>query len=228
MDTLKNQDNVEVIVTVKYNSERASYKNIKTFYAEKSLVDIKLVQLLKIFNNNQITILGNDNIFAKYADQYQVTFSKIKDSNSIEDMVDAILASTKTENIIRACVTTPFLNEEIVLSMWRIYQNQKQKYDSCVCVEKIQTHMLSQHGNRLNYGLGLDYLMSQEIEPVFCVKSGVFIFNRKTAQRLHYFIGNRPYLYECSALQSIDINHESDFTQAQLLLNVPELRKCIE
>ncbi len=228
MDTLKNQLNLEVVITVKYNSERASYKNIKTFHAGKSLLDIKLIQLLKIFNNNQITILGNSTLFAKYADQYQVTFSKIKDSNSIEDMIDSILASTKSDNIIRACVTTPFLNEKTILNMWEIYLNHKDQYDSCVCVEKIQTHMLSQHGNRLNYGLGLDYLMSQEIEPVFCVKSGIFIFNRKTSQRLHYFIGNRPYLYECSALQSIDINNEEDFTQAQLLLSVPELKKCIE
>lgn len=222
-------NDVDVVITVKHDSTRAPNKNIKAFYKDKSLLDIKLMQLLRIFKQHQITIIGNHSIFDRYANQYGVRYNELPEATkSIEHMMKAVLESTKQNHLIRACVTTPFLDHTVLLQMWEHYQKHQKEYDSCCAVEKIQTHMLGYTGNRLNYGLGIEYLMSQEIEPIYCVKSGIFIFNRETAKRLRYFIGNKPFLYECQTLQSMDINDNEDFNQAQILTQIPSFQKYID
>lgn len=42
--------NIKVVIPLKTNSERVLNKNLRPFYKEESLFDIKAKQLLKIFN----------------------------------------------------------------------------------------------------------------------------------------------------------------------------------
>jgi len=227
MKNLKDQK-VDVIVTVKHNSSRTANKNTREFFSGKSLLDIKLEQLLKILNNEQIILLANHEDLIEYANKYSVRFVHNQSDEPGAALSDAILVHTSSDDIIRACVTTPFLDERVLLDMWVRYTKDKDRHDSCVSVEKIQSHLLSEHGKRLNYGLGFDYLMSQELEPMYSIKSGFFIFNRAIASRIHYFIGNHPLLYECGLLESLDINYPDEFLQAQYLLNIPEFRARVE
>ncbi len=227
MTTLKNT-NVDVIVTVKHHSTRVVDKNTREFFSGKSLLDIKLQQLLKVVDPQQIILLCDSEYFVNYSKKYGVRLVCEQEHAPGAPLTDAILKCTQSEDIIRACVTTPFLDDKVLLSMWQRYVENKHQYDSCVSVEKIQCHLLSQHGHRLNYGLGFDYLMSQELEPIYSIKFGLFIMNRSIASRVHYFVGNRPLLYECNTLQSFDINYPDEFKQAQQLLHIPEFRVCVE
>jgi CMP-N-acetylneuraminic acid synthetase len=61
-------------------------------------------------------------------------------------------------------------------------------------------------------------LQTQDLPPIYAENSCLYLFTRENLLRKRTRIGDRPYLFEISALEAQDIDEEQDFLIADLLM----------
>ena len=93
-------------------------------------------------------------------------------------------------------------------------------FDSLMSVNKIQ-NFLWKNGRPINYDYKKNkWPRTQDLEPIFEINSAIFIANKDIYENLGNRIGNNPFLFENSKMQSFDIDWEEDFVLAQKLYRI--------
>ena len=141
--------------------------------------------------------------------------------------VRIFLDLTQKTYFMRCCVTTPFIGSATIAHISERFFEVADRFDSCLTVELLQKHLLTRKGNRFNYGIGKDYLRSQNLETMYLSVSGVSIIKYDTAQKYNDFVCPAPYLYTVNHLEAIDINSSDDWENAQQMCQIDSLRKII-
>lgn len=209
-------------------SQRIPDKNIKDFAGiTGGLLKIKLEQLLSCSKIDQVIISSNDERILDFA-------GKLKDSRLLLDVRPEHLGQSTTTtdelicyvpNIIKegevlwTHVTSPFINEEDYNKIIECYYKQIDNgYDSLMTVLKLQGFIWNKN-TPISYERqdNLNWPMTQNIEPLYEVDSGVFISSIKNYKKYSDRIGLTPYLYEQEKLKSVDIDWPEDFSFAEEL-----------
>lgn len=218
---------INVVISVKAFSERCHNKNLKLFYRDKSLLEIKILQMSNVISKDKIYVFSDSEQAAKIAAQHGVHFAPYAPTDSWSESFYSIVKQVRSKYVLRACVTTPFIGSDIVRDMILSFMQNKNDYDSIVAVEKIQSHLLSAAGAPINYLTGKEHKGSQDLEPIYSVKAGVFMLATETAKHYQYHFGKKPMLYEVPQQNAIDINSVDDWKMAQLLLSSDEIKEYI-
>jgi CMP-N-acetylneuraminic acid synthetase len=218
---------ISIFLPCRLGSQRIPNKNIRQFAGiEGGLLKIKLDQLCSTKNIDNIVVSSNDPKILEFS-------SKYKDNRLVIDERPDYLGSNKTTtdelihyvpsvisegHVLWTHVTSPFLKEEdynqIIKCYFKILDDG---YDSLMTVLKLQgfiwdkTKPLSYHRNELKWP------MTQNIEPLFEVDSGVFLSSIKNYMEFDDRIGKKPFLYQQDKCKSIDIDWPEDFTLAERL-----------
>jgi CMP-N-acetylneuraminic acid synthetase len=231
----KNIKNLTIIIPIKGISKRCPNKNFRPFYKEKSLLEIKLIQLSHYFTGCRILVITDiceaALIIKKTAKNiaFQIEVIVGKMSGIFSQDFKFMTSHVSTKNMMRVCVTTPFINGKNIHSMFaKFIEIGNSKIDSLIAVEKIQKHLVDQSGMPFNYNYGSGHIGSELLTPLYVVKAGVFILKSQTARQYSYHFGKRPYLYEFDALTSLDINKEQDWNNAQNLLQCKKFISILE
>ena len=214
---------IKVVIPLKTNSERVENKNLRPFVNNQSLFDIKINQLLKVFNPNDILVSSENIEVKKLTDKYGINFhlrdieltkATARENQIVKTLVEAV--NDKECDIMWAQVTQPLFNEfrEII----KIWNNIDSKYDSLAVVKRSRHHLLDANCNPLNFNFGYWHKISQDLPKYYEVTWAAFIMSRDMLNHTYYQIGRSPYLYETDA-PLIDIDNESDFEVAGILYN---------
>lgn len=131
---------IKVAIPLKTNSERVPNKNLRPFYKNESLFDIKAKQLLKVFAPEDIYVSSEnpdvEKIVKKYGFNFhlrdiELTKSTAKENQIVKAITDAIDGKT---DIMWCQVTQPLFNEfRQIVDIWN---NIDEKYDSLAVVKK--------------------------------------------------------------------------------------------
>lgn len=216
--------NVKVLIPLQLASTRIKLKNIRPFYKDKSLFDIKAKQLLKLdINPSKIYISSEDNderVVENLCQNYGFNFLKRPPQltgNAIKqgELIGFILNQIPKDNddILWVQVTNPLFNEfRAMLDSWQDIQNKG--FDSIVAVKTIRHHLLTQGGIPLNFNFGNWHKVSQDLPKIYEILWSAFLLKRAVIEENQYHIGIKPYFMAFDKITTIDIDEEMDFKLA--------------
>lgn len=212
---------IKVAIPLKTNSERIPNKNLKPFFGNESLFDVKAKQLLKTFEPSDVLVSSENPNVEKLTDKYgfkfhlrdiELTKSSAKENQIVKTITDAI--DDKECDVMWVQVTQPLFDEfdEII----RVWNDVSKENDSLAVVKKISHHILDENGNPVNFNFGYWHKISQNLPNLYEVTWSAFIMRRDMLEQASYQIGRNPYLYKTNS-PLVDINNDTEFEVAQIL-----------
>lgn len=217
-------------------SERVPKKNTRPFAGiEGGLLKIKLQQLIDCTSIDNIVVSTNDDEVIRIASA--ISHNKINidrrpehlatSSTSTDDLVKYVPQIIKEGAVLWTHVTSPFVDENIYAKAIDIYNDciKKGEYDSLMSVTALRTFIWDRR-NAVNYDRKKEkWPRTQTIEPLFEIDSGMFIAGIDIYQNLQDRIGEKPFLFENSKIDSFDIDWEDDFFIAEAIYNKLKVQK---
>lgn len=113
--------------------------------------------------------------------------------------------------------TNPLLRPESISRAVRTFVNLYPTYDSLFSVTRVQTRFWDALARPVNHNPAI-LLRTQDLPPLFEENSCLYLFSRLTLEQHRTRIGERPFLFEIERTEAQDIDEESDFLIADLLL----------
>jgi CMP-N-acetylneuraminic acid synthetase len=115
--------------------------------------------------------------------------------------------------------TNPLLKAETVSRAIRLFITQYPTYDSLFSVTRWQTRLYDKDGNAVNHN-PRELLQTQDLPPLYEENSCLYIFTRENLLKNRHRIGDRPLMFEIPRLEAVDIDEESDFQIADILMQM--------
>jgi CMP-N-acetylneuraminic acid synthetase len=113
--------------------------------------------------------------------------------------------------------TNPFLRAESVDAAVAAFAAAYPEHDSLFSVTRIQRRLWSEAGEPVNHDPAV-LLPTQDLPPLFEENSCLYVFAREVIESRRNRLGERPLLWELEAREAFDIDVESEFAFAELLL----------
>lgn len=218
---------ISAFLPCRAGSLRIPRKNTKPF-ADYSLglIELKLTQLAKVKNIDEIVLSTNDDEILDFASKLDIPNLRL---HQRDDSLASSLTSTDTlvthaldlieeGDILWTHVTSPFITAAHYDAIIQSYQEQLTVgYDSLMTVTELYG-FLWQEGQPMNYNRQREkWPRTQTLAPVHEVNSGVFLASNRVYRELGDRIGNRPYLYVLDKLVGYDIDWPEDFIIAECM-----------
>ncbi|HEY5729022.1 MAG TPA: acylneuraminate cytidylyltransferase family protein [Anaerolineales bacterium] len=113
--------------------------------------------------------------------------------------------------------TNPLLKAETISDAIQAFNNNYPDLDSLFSVTRWQTRLYDQQGNAINHN-PKELLQTQDLPPVYEENSCMYIFTRENLIAKRHRISDKPLMFEIPRLEAVDIDEESDFQIADLLM----------
>ena len=211
---------MKIIIPLQTCSTRVKNKNIRPFFGNKSLFDIKAEQILAFEKPENVYVSSENPIVEELCRKYRFHFlirDKSLTGNEIyqPDLVKALTDPIPgDDDIAWIQVTSPLFNEfQRALEEWSRVRGH---HDSLVAVKRFKGHLLDARANPVNYAFGYWHKVSQNLPLLYTVLWSLFILKRETVKRFQYHIGVNPSLFVTDTTV-VDIDYEEDFEMAQII-----------
>jgi len=216
---------ITAVIVTRKNSRRVKNKNTKLFYNKDSLLSLKIKQLKKVKEINEIIVGSDDPKAELIANKLKVRFCRRKKafcdekSKSPNDMIKNMLSYFTADYVIWTHCTNPFINETVISdAIKKFFYNKKNSFDSLFCAAKLIGHFYNQKTTPLNHNprcknhktaMSLQYLLKDN--------GSIFIRKFDHMKRDGNFIGKKPLVLETDYYKGWDIDTINDFRFAKNL-----------
>lgn len=211
---------MKIVIPLQTCSARIRNKNIRPFYGDQSLFDIKAKQILAFERPENVYVSSENPVVAELCRKYGFNFMLRDESLTGNDIYQPDLVKALTDpvpgddDIAWIQVTSPLFNDfQRALKEWDEVRGQ---YDSLAAVKRFKGHLLDERANPVNYAFGHWHKVSQKLPPLYTVLWSLFILKRETVKKFQYHIGVNPYLFVTNTTV-VDIDYEEDFELAQII-----------
>jgi CMP-N-acetylneuraminic acid synthetase len=113
--------------------------------------------------------------------------------------------------------TNPLLRSETISEAIKSFHKQYEKYDSLFSVTRFQTRLWDEHTKPVNHNPDI-LLQTQDLPPIFEENSCIYLFTAEKLRERKNRIGEKPMMYEIKPYEALDIDEESDFMIADIIL----------
>ncbi|MCJ7518113.1 MAG: acylneuraminate cytidylyltransferase family protein [Anaerolineaceae bacterium] len=113
--------------------------------------------------------------------------------------------------------TNPLLKASTISKAINEFSRQSPQYDSLFSVTRLQTRLWDQYTQPVNHDPDV-LLQTQDLPPIFEENSCIYVFTAENLKRRGNRIGENPMMFEISIEEALDIDDESDFLIADLLM----------
>lgn len=113
--------------------------------------------------------------------------------------------------------TNPLLRAQTISHAIQRFLSVYPAYDSMFSVTRLQTRLWDALVRPLNHNPAI-LLQTQDLPPVYEENSCFYLFTRQTLLARRNRLGERPLMFEIPRLEAVDIDEESDFEIADLLM----------
>jgi len=121
---------------------------------------------------------------------------------------DLYLQTHSTNPLLKATTISKAINE---------FRRQSPTFDSLFSVTRLQTRLWDQNTLPVNHDPDV-LLQTQDLPPIFEENSCIYLFTAENLKRRGNRIGENPMMYEIPVEEALDIDEESDFQIADLLM----------
>ena len=196
---------MKAVIPVRQGSQRVKNKNFKDF-AGKSLLEHK-IDVVKQLPVDDIIINTDSEYAISLAKKLGINYHKRDAYYASSECTNSeyhhyLAENTDSDNILVAQVTAPLISKDTFIEAIDLFSNVD--CNSLMSVKPV------------NYKL--DYAPnSQDLPDYFAPTFGLIICNREAMLEAKNFICSKPYFYEVSEIESIDIDTPIDFDFAEFL-----------
>lgn len=218
---------ITAFLPCRLGSQRVPNKNIRVFAGiEGGLLKIKLEQLLNTKKIDKVVLSSNDprvlELGLKYKNERLIIDERPEHLGNNKTTTDELIKYVGTiiseGHVLWTHVTSPFLNENDYNRIIECYfEALDDGYDSLMTVLKLQGFIWSKSKPLSYVRKELKWPMTQNIESLYEVDSGVFLSSINNYKKLSDRIGMKPFLFEQKKAKSIDIDWPEDFDLAEKL-----------
>jgi len=214
---------IVALVPMKGHSERVPNKNLRSFCG-KPLCHWTILSLQKSRYVKDIVVNTDSQETAKTIRQ---NFDRVKiidrpneirgDFVSMNTIIAYDLSQLPGEHFLQTHSTNPLLNAETIDKAIELYFHNLGMHDSLFTVTRHNARFYWSDGSPINHD-PQEMLRTQDLPPILEENSNLYIFSRESFKRSgNRRIGLRPYLFEISKFEAIDIDEEDDFLLAELI-----------
>ena len=114
--------------------------------------------------------------------------------------------------------TNPLLKAETISKAIQIFHENFPEKDSLFSVTRWQTRFYDKDGSAINHN-PRELIQTQDLPPIYEENSCIYIFTRANLVANRHRISDHPLMFEIPRLEAVDIDEESDFQIAELLMH---------
>ena len=214
---------IAALVPMRHHSERVPGKNYRPFAGQplyrhiiRSLQACPLISQV-VVNTDSPTIMED---LATYFPNVRVIErpAHLKaDTIPMNDILLYDVSKVKADFYLQTHSTNPLLSTETIDEGIELYFHNLGTYDSLFSVTRHNARFYWNDGRPINHD-PQELLRTQDLPPILEENSNLYIFSRESfKQSGNRRIGLRPYMFEISKFEAIDIDEEEDFLMAELL-----------
>lgn len=210
---------IVALIPVKGNSERVPMKNLRKF-GDSSLFELKLSQLSKAKGFDEILVSSEEDMILSMAKQngFGTHERDPKYSTSdipMSDVYSYIASEIVAENIAWINVTNPLAGPDCYSKAVEIYKRMDEEYDCLLSVSEVKDYLFY-HGRPLNFKPA-PWEKSQNLTGLVEMTFVINILKRQKMVEWGSCVGNAPYFYKLSKLESWDIDFQEDFDFCEMM-----------
>ncbi len=214
---------IAALVPMRHHSQRVPGKNFRDL-AGKPLFHYILETLKQCPEISQIAVnTDSDLIQQDIARNYpeimvidrperlradSIPMNEILMYDTTQVTADLYLQTHSTNPLLKAATISKAINE---------FRRQVSLYDSLFSVTRLQTRLWDQNTLPINHDPDV-LLQTQDLPPVFEENSCIYLFTADNLRRRGNRIGEKPLMFEIPVEEALDIDEESDFQFAELLI----------
>ena len=211
------------LVPMRHNSQRVQGKNYRLL-AGKPLYQHIIETLLAVPEINEIVVdTDSDPVMNGLRENFpQVKIINRPKHLRADDipMNEILIYDTEqypADFYLQTHSTNPLLKAETISRAVQAFNESYPKKDSLFSVTRWQTRLYFQDGSAINHN-PKELLQTQDLPPVFEENSCMYIFNRENLIAKRHRISDHPLMFEIPRLEAVDIDEESDFQIADILM----------
>lgn len=217
---------IVAVIPVKDKSERIKSKNFTEFINGVSLFELKLQHLINSQCFDKIYISTNSPRANQIASKYENITVIDRDDHfcnnitSWSDVIYEVVSNIpENENVsIAWCHTTsPLFNnyKEAVNKYKEVIKNDIN--NGLITVSKLNEFIVNEKARPINYHWGVWHEYSQNLDKLYSITGALFIAKKSEMMKNRYVCSNKPYLFEVTNYEAIDIDTPYDFKMGQIM-----------
>lgn len=220
---MKTNYEVAALVPMRHHSVRVPEKNYRLL-AGKPLYQHIIETLLQV---PEIAVIAVDTDSPDIMDGLKAGFPQVKvierpahltaDTIPMNEILMYDTGQIEADFYLQTHSTNPLLRAGTISQAVRTFFDNYPAYDSLFSVTRVQTRLWDALARPVNHNPAI-LLRTQDLPPMFEENSCLYLFNRQTLEQHRTRIGERPYMFEIDKNEAQDIDEESDFLIADLLL----------
>jgi CMP-N-acetylneuraminic acid synthetase len=208
---------IVAVVPIKLHNERLPGKNTRRFYDGTPLIQLMLNALLKVPELTEIYVYCSNEAIKEYL-PYGIRYlqrdtlldrSETKGNQILEKFVNAIYADI----YVLSHVTAPFTKPESISKC--IQGVLSGNHDSGFLAQRLPKLIWTDAGPLIFDAH--DVPRTQDLPKIYAETSGAFVFTKEAFEKYKSRNGNKPFICEVSAIESIDIDYPEDFDIANAI-----------
>tara|TARA_B100000683_G_scaffold275539_1_gene326661 strand:- start:2637 stop:4571 length:1935 start_codon:yes stop_codon:yes gene_type:complete len=212
------------VVPVRAGSLRCAFKNSRPF-AFSTLLQRKLETLRQVEGIDEIVVSSDDPGMLALAERcgvkthvrpekFAASNAQITGSDFFEHL--ALSACEGADYVMYCVCVSPFVSKETFEKAVRMYRLNEGTFDSVATVAS-EKEFVYFGDVPLNFDPSAA-VNSQDLQPVKRLTFGACILSRDLMIQRRHCVGEKPYLYEVSQIEGIDIDTSFDFVASEALL----------
>ena len=214
----RNSKKIAAIIPARKGSERVKNKNTKRF-AGKSLLEIKIEQLLRVKCFNEIILSTNCEVAKNIASKYNIIVHNRSDyycssSVPINEVYEHLSSITNYNHLAYVHLTSPLVKDSSIKNIFDCYQKLKQPYDSVASVELLK-HYIWYNGKAINYDPS-SHPRSQDLPRYYSLNFAINILPKNIMKEKKNIVGNNFFPFFLDKIESIDVDTPEEFKLAEL------------
>lgn len=211
------------LVPMRHNSQRVPGKNYRDL-AGKPLYQHIIETLLAVHEINMVVVNTDlDPVMNGLRESFPDVKIIIRPDHLRADdmpMNEILIHDTEqypADFYLQTHGTNPLLKSETISNAIQAFQANYPEKDSLFSVTRWQTRFYDKEGNALNHN-PRELIQTQDLPPMYEENSCIYIFTRENLIAKHHRISDHPLMFEIPRLEAVDIDEESDFRIADILM----------
>jgi CMP-N-acetylneuraminic acid synthetase len=215
---------IYAVIPVKGTSERVLSKNFRPFVDGMSLTELKVKQTIESGAFADVFISSDSDEAEALAKKYGIGFirraaeycnNRIPWSDVIHHVAESLPIGD--DDYVCWSHTTSPLFDRFKEAAEALGEQRDYGFDGLVSVAPMNEYIVTEKGRPINYAWGAWHPYTQDVERLFRISGAVYMATKGDMVRYRYVLGLKPYLWQTSNYEAIDVDTDYDFKLAQLL-----------
>lgn len=211
------------LMPMRHNSERVPGKNYRKFGDGRPLYQHVLDSLVQCENIDKVVIDTDSHVIKeqcaeKYPDVILLDRPEHlrEGTTPMNEVLIHDMSQVPSQFYFQTHSTNPLIKPETVDRAVTTFLKNYPTYDSLFSVTTYKTRVWDQLVRPINHNANI-LLRTQDLPPIYEENSCMYMFDGETMLSMRNRIGRRPFMYEMSPWEAIDIDEEINFQIAEVV-----------